>query len=154
MADVLELSWDNVDFLLDCLSDELKRKSTKYDTIIALGRGGLIPATTLSYKLGILNLYNLGISTREDQGKYKETIVYQKPDKISKDSKILVIDDINDSGRTFTAVRSILLSEYDINDNNVLYVSLVQRQGTEFLKNTISGNILHTSRWLVFPWDK
>ena len=116
--------------------------------------GGLIPATTLSYKLGILNLYNLGISTREDQGKYKETIVYQKPDKISKDSKILVIDDINDSGRTFTAVRSILLSEYGIDDNNVLYVSLVQRQGTEFLKNTISGNILHTSRWLVFPWDK
>ena len=48
MADVLELTWDNVDFLLDCLSDELKRKSTKYDTIIALGRGGLIPATTLS----------------------------------------------------------------------------------------------------------
>ena len=27
MADVLELTWDNVDFLLDCLSDELKRKS-------------------------------------------------------------------------------------------------------------------------------
>jgi hypoxanthine phosphoribosyltransferase len=154
VADVLELTWDNVDFLLDCLSDELKRKSTKYDTIIALGRGGLIPAATLSYKLGILNLHNLGISTREDQGKYKETIVYQKPNKISKDSKILVIDDINDSGRTFTAVKSILLSEYDIDDTNVLYVSLVQREGTEFFKNTISGNILHTSRWLVFPWDK
>ena len=91
MADVLELTWDNVDFLLDCLSDELKRKSTKYDTIIALGRGGLIPAATLSYKLGILNLYNLGISTREDLGKYKETIVYQKPNKLSKDLKILVI---------------------------------------------------------------
>ena len=154
MADVLELTWDNVDFLLDCLSDELKRKSTKYDTIIALGRGGLIPAATLSYKLGILNLHNLGISTSEDQGKYEETLVYQKPNNISKESKILVIDDINDSGRTFTAVKSILLSEYGIDDTNVLYVSLVQREGTEFFKNTISGNILHTSRWLVFPWDK
>ncbi len=154
MADVLELNWDNVDFLLDCLSDELKRKSTKYDTIIALGRGGLIPAAILSYKLGILNLHNLGISTREDQGKYKETIVYQKPNNISKDSKVLVIDDINDSGRTFTAVKSILNYGYELDDTNVLYVSLVQREGTEFFKNTISGNILHTSRWLVFPWDK
>ena len=153
MADVLELNWDNVDFLLDCLSDELKRKSTKYDTIIALGRGGLIPAAILSYKLGILNLHNLGISTREDQGKYKETIVYQKPNNISKDSKVLVIDDINDSGRTFTAVKSILNYGYELDDTNVLYVSLVQREGTEFFKNTISGNILHTSRWLVFPWD-
>ena len=154
MADVLELNWDNVDFLLDCLSDELKRKSTKYDTIIALGRGGLIPAAILSYKLGILNLHNLGISTREDQGKYKETIVYQKPNNISKDWKVLVIDDINDSGRTFTAVKSILNYGYELDDTNVLYVSLVQREGTEFFKNTISGNILHTSRWLVFPWDK
>tara|TARA_A100000172_G_scaffold25405_1_gene14840 strand:+ start:5488 stop:5952 length:465 start_codon:yes stop_codon:yes gene_type:complete len=154
VADVLELNWDNVDFLLDCLSDELKRKSTKYDTIIALGRGGLIPAAILSYKLGILNLHNLGISTREDQGKYKETIVYQKPNNISKDSKVLVIDDINDSGRTFTAVKSILNYGYELDDTNVLYVSLVQREGTEFFKNTISGNILHTSRWLVFPWDK
>ena len=154
MADVLELTWDNVDFLLDCLSDELKRKSTKYDTIIALGRGGLIPAAILSYKLGILNLHNLGISTREDQGKYKETIVYQKPNNISKDSKILVIDDINDSGRTFTAVKSMLNYGYKLDDTNILYVSLVQREGTEFFKNTISGNILHTSRWLVFPWDK
>ena len=43
---------------------------------------------------------------------------------------------------------------YKLDDTNILYVSLVQREGTEFFKNTISGNILHTSRWLVFPWDK
>ncbi len=154
MGDILKLNWDNVDFLVECLSDQIKSKKVNYDTIIALGRGGLIPGASLSYKLDIYNLYNLGISTREDDGKYLDTIVYQKPTDLNKNSKILVVDDINDSGRTFTAVNSILQSEYNIDSNNILYASLVMRDGSEFDKNIIFGNILYTSSWLVFPWDK
>ena len=154
MGDILKLNWDNVDFLVECLSDQIKSKKINYDTIIALGRGGLIPGASLSYKLDIYNLYNLGISTREDDGKYLDTIVYQKPTDLNKNSKILVVDDINDSGRTFTAVNSILQSEYNIDSDNILYASLVMRDGSEFNKNIIFGNILYTSSWLVFRWDK
>lgn len=154
MGDILKLNWDNVNFLVECLSDQIKSKKINYDTIIALGRGGLIPGATLSYKLDIYNLYNLGISTREDDGKYLDTIVYQKPASLNKNSKILVVDDINDSGRTFTAVNSILQSEYNIDSDNILYASLVMRDGSEFNKNIIFGNILYTTSWLQFPWDK
>ena len=128
----------------------------QFDCIIALGRGGLIPGANLSYKLNITNLHNLGISTRLDDGKYIDTLVYQRPgpDLFNKKSKILVVDDINDSGRTFTAVQSILESEYNIDNDNVLYASLIKRDGTEFNNNIISGNILHTTLWLQFPWDK
>ena len=154
MGDILKLNWDNVNFLVECLSDQIKSKKINYDTIIALGRGGLIPGATLSYKLDIYNLYNLGISTREDDGKYLDTIVYQKPTSLNKNSKILVVDDINDSGRTFTAVNSILQSEYNIDSDNILYASLVMRDGSEFNKNIIFGNILYTTSWLQFPWDK
>jgi len=156
VADVLKLTWENIDFLTQCLADQIKKRSIKYDTIIALGRGGLIPGACLSYKLGITNLHNLGISTRLDDGKYIDTLVYQRPGSeiINKKSKILVIDDINDSGRTFTAVKSILKADYDIDDEDVLYASLIKREGSEFNNNTISGNILYTTSWLVFPWDK
>jgi hypoxanthine phosphoribosyltransferase len=154
VGDILKLNWDNVNFLVECLSDQIKSKKINYDTIIALGRGGLIPGATLSYKLDIYNLYNLGISTREDDGKYLDTIVYQKPASLNKNSKILVVDDINDSGRTFTAVNSILQSEYNIDSDNILYASLVMRDGSEFNKNIIFGNILYTTSWLQFPWDK
>ncbi len=154
MADVLKLTWENIDFLTQCLADQIKKRSIKYDTIIALGRGGLIPGAALSYKLNIKTLYNIGINTRQDDGKYLDTIVYQRPDKIEEGSKILIVDDINDSGRTFTAVNSILNRNYNISSDNILYASLVKREGSEFNNNTISGNILYTSSWLVFPWDK
>ena len=155
MGDILKLDWDNIDFLINCIADQIQHKRIKFDSIIALGRGGLIPGAALSYKLGILDLHNLGISTREDDGKYIDTLVYQKPESINTKSKILVVDDINDSGRTFTSVKSILQSEYNIDDNNIYFASLIKRNGTEFDGlNTISGNTVYTTSWLTFPWDK
>lgn len=155
MGDILKLDWDNIDFLINCIADQIQHKRIKFDSIIALGRGGLIPGAALSYKLGILDLHNLGISTREDDGKYIDTLVYQKPESINKKSKILVVDDINDSGRTFTSVKSILQSEYGIDDNNIHFASLIKRNSTEFKdSNTISGNTVYTTSWLQFPWDK
>ena len=155
MGDILKLDWDNIDFLINCIADQIQHKRIKFNSIIALGRGGLIPGAALSYKLGILDLHNLGISTREDDGKYIDTLVYQKPESINNKSKILVVDDINDSGRTFTSVKSILQSEYGIDDNNIHFASLIKRNGTEFESlNTISGNTVYSTSWLQFPWDK
>ena len=155
MGVILKLDWDNIDFLINCIADQIQHKRIKFNSIIALGRGGLIPGAALSYKLGILDLHNLGISTREDDGRYIDTLVYQKPESINKKSKILVVDDINDSGRTFTSVKSILQSEYGIDDNNIHFASLIKRNSTEFKdSNTISGNTVYTTSWLQFPWDK
>ncbi len=154
MVDVLKLTWDNVDFLTECLVEQIKNKNIQFDCIVALGRGGLIPGAMLSYKLDIKTLYNIGINTRQENGNYLDTIVYQRPDGIKEGSKILVVDDINDSGRTFTAVKSILERNYNIKSDDILYGSLIKRYGSEFNTNTISGNILYTLRWLVFPWDK
>jgi len=155
VGDILKLDWDNIDFLINCIADQIQHKRIKFNSIIALGRGGLIPGAALSYKLGILDLHNLGISTREDAGRYIDTLVYQKPESINKKSKILVVDDINDSGRTFTSVKSILQSEYGIDGNNIHFASLIKRNSTEFKdSNTISGNTVYTTSWLQFPWDK
>ena len=58
MGDILKLDWDNIDFLINCLTDQILHKRIKFDSIIALGRGGLIPGAALSYKLGILARHN------------------------------------------------------------------------------------------------
>ena len=150
MGSKLKITWSEIDSLTDTIVKNINGKNIKYDTIVALSRGGSIPGAILSYKLGIKNLQNLGINTRQEDGGYIETIVYQKP---VLHGNILVVDDINDSGRTFTAVDSLIKSEYsDIGE--LMYCSLTTRHSTEFNENTISGEIINTSDWLVFPWDK
>lgn len=150
MGRKLKITWSEIDSLTDIIVKEINDNDVKYDTIVALSRGGSIPGAILSYKLGIKNLQNLGINTRQEDGKYVETIIYQRP---VLHGNVLVVDDINDSGRTFTAVDSLIKSEYpDIRE--LLYCSLTTRYNTEFNRNTISGEIISTSDWLVFPWDK
>jgi hypoxanthine phosphoribosyltransferase len=150
MEDKIKLTWDDVDFLTNMVSESISNKNIKFDTIVALGRGGLIPGAILSYKLDIKNLQNLGINTRQEDGLYVETLVYQRP---TITGNVLVVDDINDSGKTFEAVNSLIKSEYpDIGE--LLYCSLTTRYNTNFNENTISGKIINTSDWLVFPWDK
>ena len=150
MEDNIKLTWDDVDFIANIVSESISKKNIKFDTIVALGRGGLIPGAILSYKLDIKNLQNLGINTRQEDGQYVETLIYQRP---TITGNVLVVDDINDSGKTFEAVNSLIKSEYpDIGE--LLYCSLTTRYNTNFNENTISGKIINTSDWLVFPWDK
>ena len=150
MEDKIKLTWDDVDFITNIVSESISKKNIKFDTIVALGRGGLIPGAILSYKLDIKNLQNLGINTRHRMDQHSETSVYQRP---TITGNVLVVDDINDSGKTFEAVNSLIKSEYpDIGE--LLYCSLTTRYNTNFNENTISGKIINTSDWLVFPWDK
>lgn len=150
MEDNIKLTWDDVDFIANIVAESISKKNIKFDTIVALGRGGLIPGAILSYKLDVKNLQNLGINTRQEDGQYVETLIYQRP---TITGNVLVVDDINDSGKTFEAVNSLIKSEYpDIGE--LLYCSLTTRYNTNFNENTISGKIINTSDWLVFPWDK
>ena len=90
------------------------------------------------------------MNTRHRMDQHSETSVYQRP---TITGNVLVVDDINDSGKTFEAVNSLIKSEYpDIGE--LLYCSLTTRYNTNFNENTISGKIINTSDWLVFPWDK
>ena len=150
MGEKIKLTWEDVDFLTNIVSESISKKNIKFNTIVALGRGGLIPGAILSYKLDIKNLQNLGINTRQEDGQYVETLIYQRP---TITGNVLVVDDINDSGKTFEAVNSLIKSEYpDIGE--LLYCSLTTRYNTNFNENIISGKIINTSDWLVFPWDK
>ena len=150
MEDNIKLTWDDVDFIANMVAESISKKNIKFDTIVALGRGGLIPGAILSYKLDIKNLQNLGINTRHRMDQHSETSVYERP---TITGNVLVVDDINDSGKTFEAVNSLIKSEYpDIGE--LLYCSLTTRYNTNFNENTISGKIINTSDWLVFPWDK
>jgi uncharacterized protein len=150
MGEKIKLTWEDVDFLTNIVSESISKKNIKFNTIVALGRGGLIPGAILSYKLDIKNLQNLGINTRQEDGQYVETLIYQRP---TITGNVLVVDDINDSGKTFEAVNLLIKSEYpDIGE--LLYCSLTTRYNTNFNENIISGKIINTSDWLVFPWDK
>tara|TARA_R110001606_G_scaffold67599_2_gene154586 strand:- start:99 stop:548 length:450 start_codon:yes stop_codon:yes gene_type:complete len=149
MVEKAFIDWAYVDNWVNKLAELIRENEIEYDCIVALGRGGLIPGAMLSYKLGIKNLQNLGINTRQEDGKYLETLVYQRP---TISGNVLVVDDINDSGKTFEAVDSLISKEYSV--DKLTYCSIVKRYSTTFKKDTIQAVDTSIDDWFVFPWDK
>ena len=121
-------------------------KSFRFDTILGLARGGMIPATLMSYKLNCNNLQQFGVRTRD-----VESIQYYGNPILT--GKVLVVDDINDSGLTFSSVDNYIRYHFDHNEiDDIVYCSLYRRYNTKF-KSDITGEAVKDDRWLVFPWD-
>jgi len=128
-------------------SDYIRWRPT---TIISIARGGLIPGVYLSHLLGIRNI---PIVWQTRDGSMKES-----PPLISDDHQILIVDDINDSGQTFTEIMDDIRNNNSHLDDakikrNVKTMSLFTRSSSNFNVD-FSPNKLDNDFWIHFPWEK
>ena len=138
------LEWKDIDSNIDNICFKLGR--SRFDTILGLARGGMIPATLLSYKLKCNNLQQLGVRTRD----VKNVQYYGNPNLTG---TVLIVDDINDSGKTFSYVDEYIKLHFDHNEiKSVTYCSMYKRYNTKFNIGTY-GEEIENDDWLVFPWD-
>ena len=126
--------------------------------IIALARGGLIPATIMANKLGVRQVYSLGLSSYEQYHDGSERPgsfeMYQRiPSNIKrckKDDIVLIVDDISDRGSTFNYAKRYV---EEIVGGTAITMSLVIRPFTKHVPTYYSDTI-DDNRWVVFPWEK
>ena len=119
-------------------------------TIVSIARCGLIPGVYLSHLLGIRNI---PILWQIRDGTAKES-----PPLISDNHQILIVDDINDSGETFTQImRDIKKNNVHLDDakirRNVKTMSIFTRYSSKF-RVDFSPNKLDNDSWINFPWEK
>lgn len=155
------------------------------DYIVGITRGGLVPATMLSHYLNI-PMQTLNASFRDnDLGPesnlwmaedaygyvpYEGDVVpeVRDPDRVTTDparrKNILIVDDINDSGRTLNWIKQdwpsgCLPDDQDwasIWNNTVRFAVLVNNDASEFKDVDYTGthiNKLENPCWVVFPWE-
>jgi len=136
------LSWDDIDELVEntCLKIMAKLENVleEYE-IIAITNGGIIPATMVSYNLGIKNISLFPMIDKK--------VIHSKIPQFDTAKKYLLIDEIYDTGKTLGKV-SICLGHI-----NHLNVFLVERNNTASSTNHVIGKTLKDSRWVVFPWE-
>lgn len=99
-ANEIILSWGDVIALIANISHKLQSKiipsSLQDYEIIAIGNGGIIPATILSYKMNIkpINIFPL----------IDKQIISHKLPILDPNKKYLLIDEIHDTGKTIELV--------------------------------------------------
>ena len=119
------------------------------DIIIAVARGGLLPAGALSYSLGVKLSDAINVEFYTDVAETLPDPVLLAP-MLDTESiagkKLLVVDDVADSGRTLALVVQ-LLQRYDAEVRSaVIYAKP---------RSVVSPDYVwkRTDEWIVFPWS-
>ena len=118
------------------------------DKIVGITRGGNIPATILSNMLDI-PCEALKVSFRDDENQDTQWLIKSK----LADKKILVVDDINDTGKTFQWI----VNDWQLTDfNKVRFATLTENLSSEFGRVSYHAHEVNKAEkdvWLVYPWE-
>ena len=139
------ISWSDYDELVSSIASQLG--DWEPDAIVGLTRGGLIPAVQFSHMFNV-KLYTLNISLRD--GKAPSTKFDWK--QMEKYSRVLIVDDINDSGATLFAVHD---QYYRHGLNNPKFATLLSKRSSKMSVDYV-GEHINTSKeddWIIFPWE-
>ena len=119
------------------------------DMILAIARGGLFCAGSLGYALSVKNVYVMNCEYYTGVGERLEVPVVLPPQLDLVDhgrSKILIADDVADTGHTLKLVRDYCLDEVAEVRSAVLYEKSHSLVKCEYVWR-------RTDRWINFPWS-
>lgn len=121
------------------------------DFVIGIGRGGLVPAVYISHQL---NLPMLSIDHSSKVPGFADELLGKVAEKSAAGTKLLFVDDINDSGGTIDYIRR-LLADNGCDDGNLRFAVVMNNKSSkvsvEYWAQTIDRN--DDKRWFVFPWE-
>jgi len=134
-------TWQQVQNMVQDILRQTRDK--QFDAVVGLTRGGLTPAVLVSQYLDI-PMHTLKISLRDHQEQESLAVL----DKLS-NQKVLVIDDINDTGATINYIKE------NWTLNNLTYAVLINNEASDadVDYSSVDINKRENDVWIVFPWE-
>ncbi|HEX5330678.1 phosphoribosyltransferase domain-containing protein [Sulfuricurvum sp.] len=118
------------------------------DTILGVARGGVTLAHALSMSLEVRNLQSIRVESYDGDSRRESVSVLGKCD-LTQSKRVLVVDDIVDSGHTLAALMPILSSEYP---NCDFKIATLFTKPTALLQPDFCLHEAH--EWIEFFWER
>ncbi len=133
----------------DRLARMVRSSGYRPDTVIAVARGGFMPARFVCDFLGVSRLMSVKVqhyaAGAHAGTQARVTVPLGGP---IEDEHVLVVDDVNDSGKTLQALRPYL---DDLHPASVRTAVLHEKQVTECPADFVAESI-EQWRWMLYPW--
>lgn len=146
MSRIIQLDWSAVEQASRLLAQKIQQSGRQFAGMIAVTRGGLVPAGLLARHLDIRWIETVCVQSYEGGGAGAEMQGgLQWIKQFTSDrSDILVVDDLVDSGETFEALRPYLPHA----SYAVLYAKPAGKAQVDFYAIDAAQD-----EWLSFPWE-
>lgn len=136
------VSWEEMHRNAKALAWKLVDKGP-WKGVIAVTRGGMVPACVIARELDIKLVDTLCISSYDHQDQRSASIL-KKPDNVGNGAGWLIIDDLVDTGNTFRVARRIMPDAH--------YACIYAKpQGVDTADTYITE--VSQDTWIDFPWD-
>ena len=140
-------SIDDLNVDLKSIVRQIELESYSPELILSINRGGCIPGIYLSHYLKVSHVVvNIQLRDGDSNNKY----FLQKKDFLNK-KRVLVVDDINDTGKTFEEIKKITTKidcEFKL---CALLDNVRSSQKIDFRGKTINKST--DPLWYIFPWE-
>ncbi|BCS92914.1 phosphoribosyltransferase [Metallosphaera javensis (ex Sakai et al. 2022)] len=145
------VTWEEIVKLSEMLSEKIKAEFTP-DIIIAVARGGLVPARLLADSLGVIDVLSLKVEHWIVTASHTPEARIKYPYKVDlSDKKVLIVDDITDTGDSL-----ILTSKY-VGENfspRVMKTATLQHIETSSkFKPDFFAQLVTDWAWFMYPWN-
>ncbi|MDD2659533.1 MAG: phosphoribosyltransferase [Methylococcales bacterium] len=143
------ITWEEVYSLCHQLAQQLRKANFRIDVIVAIARGGYMPARLLSDMLGIHDLDCFKIEHYQGAYKQQEAVVKYPLNADINGRNVLLLDDVCDSGDTFEVGIGHIRHCGAVNElrTAVLHLKTVSRYVPDFYVEEV-----REWRWLIYPW--
>lgn len=141
MPDLLSVPMTQVEDAVEAIACAIEAEAWRPALLVGIGRGGLVPAVFLSHRLGV-PCVSLDLSA-DTPGFGRDLLP-----RLAGRADILLVDDINDSGRTVAELRDAIGEDVRV---AVLVDNIRSDARVDYAARTIDR--AEERRWLVFPWE-
>jgi len=116
-----------------------------FEVIVTITRGGLVPAAIVARELGIRVIETISISSYRDKAQGELSVLKAIAAEIlARESGVLVVDDLVDTGATVRIVRDLLPRAH-------FATVYAKPQGRPLVDTFITE--VSQDTWIYFPWD-
>ena len=143
------VSWEQYNKLARQLTRAIRSAGIEIDMIIAIGRGGYMPARLLSDLLGIMDLTSFKIEHYHGSQKSSQVMIKYRLNADVNQRNILLVDDVSDSGDTFDVAIDHIesLGAPNTLHTAVLHYKSVSKSIPDFYAQEVTA-----WRWIIYPW--
>ena len=143
------LTWQGFGDATRALSRDIVASGFVPDVVVAIARGGLLPAGAIAYGLGVKNCGALNVEFYTGIGTVLPAPELLPPEldmSYLGDKRVLLVDDVADSGRTLDLAVKLLAEQSAEVRSVVIYT-----KPTTIIQPDYSFKA--TSLWIDFPWS-
>lgn len=143
-------TWDDIQKLCKILAEKIKKSGYRPEVVVAIARGGWVPARIVCDRLNIKELYSVKtehwgvVATQTAEAKITQPLNAKIEGK-----RVLIVDDVADTGDTIRLV-SEHVREFSPADVRVAVIDY--KKTSKFMPDFYAAE-MESWKWIVYPWS-